>query len=218
MGDEKTQAAIKRKARSESLLDTQGFQINRGLPLIGVEGDEKSRSVEDVAYRALCLLPIAGRGCGLEPDDEATMVENHSLSTHFTPAERAYINDPSPPDPVRIQFCWQFESAWVLLWALGYIDEGLSPPKEVCDVHRAYEIAADRPGDSFLNEAKPIAFTDILDQADLAYRMHWAVRQAWLTGEELLDGLNPSIIYERHYALNWLIEPDVDWDEVQTDT
>lgn len=218
MDGETTQDAIRRKARSEGLLETQRLTINRALPLIGIDGEAKPRRVDEIAYRALCLLPIAGRGCGLEPDDEATMVANHDLGAHFTPAERAYITDPSPPDQIRVQFCWQFESAWVLLWALGYVEEGLSPPREVCDVHRAYQFAADRPGDRFLTDAKPIAFAEILDQADLAYRMHWAVRQAWMTGDEPPDDVNPSIVYERHYALNWLIEPDVAWDEVETDT
>ncbi len=218
MEGQKTQDAIRRKARSESLLETQGLPINRALPLIGVDDGERPRQVEEIAYRALCLLPISGRGCGLEPEDEARMIQNHGLTAHFTPAEQAYIKDPSPPDPVRVQFCWHFESAWVLLWALGYVEEGLSPPKEVCDVHRAYQMAADRPGGDFLAEAKPVAFTEILDQADLAYRMHWAVRQSWMTGEDLPDDINPSIVYERNYALNWLIEPDVNWDEVETDT
>jgi hypothetical protein len=31
--------------------------------------------------------------------------------------------------------------------------------------------------------------------------------------------LHPSIVYERHYALNWLIQYlDQDWDNVQTNT
>ncbi len=218
MEDQKTQDAIRRKARSESLLESQGLLINPGLPLIGIDDETAPRRPEEIAYRALCLLPIAGRGCGLEPDDEAAMVANHGLGAHFTPAERAYIKDPSTPDPVRVQFCWQFESAWVLLWALGYIEEGLSPPREVCDVHRAYEFAADRPGDRFLEDAKPVNFSEVLDQADLAYRMHWAVRQAWMTGADLPEDINPSIVYERNYALSWLIESDVNWDDVQADT
>lgn len=218
MEDRKTQDAVRRKARSESLLETQGLPINRALPLIGIDEEVRPRSVEEIAYRALCLLPIAGRGCGLEPEAEAMMVENHGLGAYFTPAEQAYIKDSSPPGPIRVQFCWRFESAWVLLWALGYVEEGLAQPGEVCDVQRAYEMAADRPGERFLAEATPVAFTEVLEQADLAYRMHWALRQIWLNGEEPPDGFNPSIVYERDYALSWLTTADVAWDEVETDT
>jgi hypothetical protein len=32
-------------------------------------------------------------------------------------------------------------------------------------------------------------------------------------------GLHPGVLYERHYALNWLIGYcDQEWDEVTTDT
>lgn len=218
MDEEKSREASQRKARSEAILKSEGLPINPGLPVIGLDEGAGPRPLEEICYRALSLLPVAGRGCGLEPDDEAAMIENHDLRRHFTPAERAYIADPEPAEQARVQFCWRFESAWVLLWALGYVEEGLAPPRAVCDVQRAYDTAFSRPGAAFVKEARPLPFSDVLDQADLAYRTHWAVRQLWLTGEGLPEGVNPSIVYERHYALTWLTEGGVAWDEVETDT
>ena len=219
MDDEKMQEALQRKAGSEAILEKQGLPINPSLPLIGLDEQVMPRNVEQISYRALCLLPVAGRGCGLEPESEAAMIERHDLHKHFTPAERAYIKDPSPADQTRVQFCWRFEAAWILLWALGYIEEGLSPPKEVCDVQRAYELAFDRPGEQFVKDAKPVPFAEVLDQADLAYRYHWAVRQLWMAGEGPPEQVNTSIVYERHYALNWLVEGGgPEWDDVDTDT
>jgi hypothetical protein len=49
------------------------------------------------------------------------------------------------------------------------------------------------------------------------YDNHWMVRDAELYGKEAPKGINPDIIQERHYALNWLTY-DVDWDDVTTDT
>lgn len=219
MDDAGKQAALQRKARSEAILEKEGLPIHSGLPLIGLDEEVRPRSVEEIGYRALSLLPIAGRGCGLEPDAEAAMIENHDLHKHFSPAEQAYIKDPAPAEQTRVQFCWRFESAWVLLWALGYIDGGLAPPSAVCDVQRAYDLAFERPGAAFVAESKPLPFSDILDQADLAYRYHWAVRQLWLSGTGLPEQVNPSIVYERHYALTWLTEGGgASWDEVETDT
>ncbi len=49
--------------------------------------------------------------------------------------------------------------------------------------------------------------------------MNWACVDARVKGEELTGGINPSIVYERHYALNWLnCHQDADWDHVSTDT
>ena len=58
-----------------------------------------------------------------------------------------------------------------------------------------------------------------MDQADLIYRMHWALRQAQIEGEAPPAGMVWDVVFERHYALNWLIGyMDQPWDEVSTDT
>jgi hypothetical protein len=60
---------------------------------------------------------------------------------------------------------------------------------------------------------------EILDEADLIYRYHWATRGAELKGKSPPAGLDPGVVYERHYALNWLIGyMGQEWDDVSTDT
>lgn len=67
------------------------------------------------------------------------------------------------------------------------------------------------------SELRPIA--DILDQADLIYRYHWAVRNARMKGQQVQADLDPGVTKERHYALNWLIGYNEQaWDHVTTDT
>ncbi len=61
--------------------------------------------------------------------------------------------------------------------------------------------------------------SEILDQADLILRFHWACREAQINGEQTPGGLNDDVVIERHRALNWLIRyMDRDWDDVTTDT
>ncbi|WP_338398753.1 DUF4272 domain-containing protein [Persicobacter psychrovividus] len=60
---------------------------------------------------------------------------------------------------------------------------------------------------------------EILDQADLILRLDWACVNARVKNEVAPGGLNSSVVYERHYALNWLIKYlNQDWDNVSTDT
>ena len=66
------------------------------------------------------------------------------------------------------------------------------------------------------SELRPIA--DILDQADLIYRYHWAVTNARMKGQQIPAGLDAGVTQERHYALNWLIGTEQAWDDVTTDT
>lgn len=219
MANELSQEAVRRKERSESLLAEQGIPINRGLPKLPVASEVNPRPVEEIAYRVLCLLPIAGRGCGLDPADEKQIIDDYDLIDHFTPKERAYLNDPSPSEPTKINFNWRFEAAWVLLWALGYIDEELSKPTSICDVQRAYGIVFDRDREQFIADARPLPISKILDEADLIYRYNWATNEARLRGREAPSGLNNSVIVERHYALNWLVYDEFqDWDDVEIDT
>ncbi|AZR28727.1 hypothetical protein A11M_0100350 [Xanthomonas vasicola pv. vasculorum NCPPB 895] len=50
-------------------------------------------------------------------------------------------------------------------------------------------------------------------------RLHWAVRQAGHSGQPVPAGIVPGVVYERHYALNWLLHfEDAEWDEVDTPT
>ena len=66
-------------------------------------------------------------------------------------------------------------------------------------------------------ELRPQA--EILSEADLIYRIHWATVDARVNGAEPPAGLNPSVVYERHYALNWLIGyAGQEWDNITTDT
>ncbi len=63
------------------------------------------------------------------------------------------------------------------------------------------------------------AIAEVLDEADLIYRYHWAARDARLKGRQPPAGLNLDVIQERHKALNWLIDYDrAEWDDVTTDT
>jgi hypothetical protein len=58
-----------------------------------------------------------------------------------------------------------------------------------------------------------------MDMSDLIYRLHWAVRDATLSGKKPPGRLNPSVVYEWHYGVNWLTcYEDQEWDEVSTDT
>ena len=69
----------------------------------------------------------------------------------------------------------------------------------------------------FIESAAIRTTAEILDQSDLIYRLHWATRQAELNNDIELE-LNPSIVVERHYAINWVTYYGDNWDDITTDT
>lgn len=148
----------------------------------------------------------------------ARIIEGFGLDSHFSPEERAFIDNPAPSRQDRIKFFWQYECAWVLLWALGYVHT-LGKPVAQCDPADAVDFMRLRTPAQFLAEAKLRDLAEILDQADLIYRYRWAIVDARLFGRETPAGLDPDVAVERHHALNWLIGyDDQDWDDISTDT
>lgn len=192
--------------------------INKFLPVIETGQQVKHRSKDEIAYRALALLVVAVKGEGLEQPIVEKVIENYCLAGHFTPNEQAFIRDATPSEHDRVQFAWRYEAAWVLLWALGYVEE-LQKPVGICDVPRAVRFMKERSAAQFLADAKLRPIDEILDHADRIYRYHWAVVDARVNDKPAPSSLEPGVTMERHHALNWLIGyMDQAWDDVSTDT
>lgn len=210
--------AHKRKARSESLLKKYNVPTNKHLPVIEDESNALVRTKEDVATRAMALLIVAVKAEGLEQQMVLELIKGYDLNSALTPDEIAFIHDPSPSQHDKTQFIWRYEAAWVLLWALGYVDE-LSYPDKICDVPAAVTFLQKRTKKEFTADAKLRPISEILDQADLTYRYHWAVVDARVNGKQSPAKLDSSVVLERHYALNWLIGyMNQAWDDISTDT
>jgi len=188
------------------------------LPMIESSAEVEPRTVEEIAYRALSLFAVAIKGEGLEQSIVDRVLRDYGLHAHLTPKESTFATDPSPARMDRVQFSWRYECVWVLLWALGYI-ENLNGPRQMCDVPRAARIIRERTAADFIAGTKQRSIAEVLDQADLIYRYHWATRSARLKGQPAPAGLNGGVVQERRYALNWLIRYlDQEWDKITTDT
>ena len=207
-----------RRARSISILKSQKVPFIDHLPVILTEEESTRRTTEQVAQRAIALCIVAAKGEGLEQEMIDQLVKEYQLASVFTPKESEFIRNPKPTQHDRVQFTWRYECCWVMLWALGFVDE-LKPPNSICDVVAAVTIVRDNGRKGFLEKAELRSQAEILDAADLIYRYHWAVRDAQINNRETTVNLDSGVVLERHYALNWLIGyMDQEWDDVTTDT
>ncbi len=207
---------VLRKQFMEDIVAQNGVPVNIHLPCIASEAHITVRSVAEVADRLLALTIVAVKGEGIEQEHVLEFVEKRNVRPLLTPKELAFIDDPEPSEHDRIQFVWRYESAWVLLWSLNFMEGPLSFPSAICDVPKLVEMVRDTDDLKINGLHSP---NNILNEADLIYRYHWAVRQASLDGLSEPGGLMGSVVMERHHALNWLIGyGDQDWDDVSTDT
>lgn len=206
-----------RKAWAEGVLRGEGVPINPHLPVIESEAEITLRTSQEVADRLLALALVAVKGEGLEHQRVQEIIAERNALALFTPKERAFIETPEPIMHDRIQFSWRYEAAWPLVWALNYVEGNLGAPRETVDPAGLVQLVRDEQN---LAQYGLRSANDILNEADLIYRYHWAVRQAGIDGREPPAGLDPGVVMERHHALNWLIgyADGADWDDVSTDT
>lgn len=118
-----------------------------------------------------------------------------------------------------LNMTWKYESCWALLWALGLIDELKFPNEPMTDdeCQLAIDLVASNESlDEFLSKIKMRSLDEILDQADLIYRYHWACVDARINGKEV--DLFESVVMERRAGLDWLFKENADWDYPDMDT
>lgn len=220
-----SQEQIDRKMRSEAKLHGSGIPINPHLPCIEAVSEVNLREPQEV-YRRFVALTLtatcaAERGIG-DPEGDidkliGEIVAQLGADEWFTEREREFLNSNEFDMHESTQLSWRYEAAWPLYWAMKQGGSQLDKPTGECDVALLTLAARDDTGlasNGLRNAAS------ILDEADLIYRYHWAIRQASLDGDGCIDGVNPGIVMERHHALNWLIRSgdDDDWENVTTDT
>jgi Domain of unknown function (DUF4272) len=211
--------AFARKKRSEELLKAKNVPVNPHLPLIEDAAAVTVRSAEAVTQRALALMLVAVKGEGLEDAIVQRVMADYGIAPFLTPMETAFIQNPEPDQQSRVNFCWRYEGLATLLWALGY-QAGLAFPDKICDVAGMVTLIRERKSyANLLAGARLRSAQELLDQADLIYRLDWAVVDARLKRLPTPGDMETGVVYERHYALNWLIgHQGEEWDNVRTDT
>lgn len=208
--------ALQRRQRSIAQLRAEGVPVLETLPVIETEAEAKVRPIEEIVERAIALSFVAVRGEGLELDRTLELVDE--WSAQLTPAEEAFLALEHPTDHQRVQFVWRYEALGVLFWALE-LDFELGRPDHIVDAGEVIGLLRSMGPSAFRSWSRRRAVGELLDAADLIYRYHWAVVDARLRFEPPPADLDRGVVYERHYALNWLLGYlDQSWDDVSTDT
>ncbi|MBQ6696365.1 MAG: DUF4272 domain-containing protein [Lachnospiraceae bacterium] len=218
--------AMQRRDRTLEKLHARHIFVTEWLPLVETEETAHFRTTEEIAGRAAALLIVAlysecllGEKMSIAEAREfvTPIIADFRADNYFSPKEKAYLENDHSTEQEQIQFAWQYEPLMVMLWALGYEPE-LFFPDRICDVPGIVRIMRENGSiDSLVENAKPRTHAELLDEADMIYRMDWACVDTRIHSLPAPAGMDGGVVMERHKALNWLILED-DWDEVDIST
>lgn len=210
------EAALIRKKNSEEKLQKMKIPVDINLPpIISVE-EINMRPPSEIAARISILLLLASRLDGIKADFITKFIQANNLWDYITPNEKIFLQNKKPEKQELINYNWRYESAQVLIWALGYIDK-LIPPDLLCNPEELVSLINRIKIPDLMNKSKLRSENEILDEADMTYRLHCAVKNC--NDEKILKSIDPGVIYERHYAFNWLINyMNEKWDDISTNT
>lgn len=216
-----TEKQLARKDKSEAILREHAIRINANLPCIQDDETTELREPQDIARR-ICILAITNYVAfsNLTGDEGATYLKKHGLWDYVTEDEKSFLANPT--DEKKSYETWKCEAIWLLMWAVKRVDD-LYFPDKLCSLdnipYKEYPVGPEKDPNNFINaitESRNKA--EILDANDLHYRINWACVDARINGKEI-EGIHTGVVYERCYALNWLIcYRNQEWDDVSCDT
>lgn len=211
-----TDAQRARKEKSERAVRALGLPVNPTLPVIEDDAAVKPRPNAELAHRTVAVMICAVKGEVADQTLTNSLVEEYGAGAWFSPEEDRFRKAPQVSQAERVKFGWRYEALHVFLWALGYT-ESIHPPSKIADAgHDVRTLKA--AGPDVASGAHPRSTAELLDMADLYYRLHWAAVELRIQGKSN-PAVDEEIVMERHRALNWLIRyQNQEWDDVATDT
>lgn len=199
--------------RSVEAAKDLGVDVLATLPLFDEE--ISMRSADEIASRVLAMHAVAAAAYGFDTRKAISWLSNEALTDFLTGRERSFlfqgIGQPN-------QFQTQVEGMWALAWALGMVSE-LTFAKE-CDtgfVTLLPNLKQSQTTAVFCSKMRPRPTETIVSACDLAYCLHWAIRQSELERKKPAGKVPPFVVVERRRALEWILS-DKGWDEISLDT
>ena len=214
-----------RKELSELVLHKRGIRINLQLSLIESEDEISLRSPNELAERITALKFI--RDFVMSDEAQKALIRDviniNQLRTCFSANELSTIfSTPAQDDarPLDLR-SYSGEALSFLMWASSLqknigMPDGQRSPSDIDTLIAELPPPLAQISDRIKLRSK----SEILDWADLLYRLHWAVRHAHITAKPTPGRLNADAVHEWHKAVNWLIrfDDEDDWDKVSTET
>jgi hypothetical protein len=202
--------ALERKQNTEELLKEFNIILKDQLPPLEEETDVVLRSAQEVGKRIIILtyLSCAGQQEYLR-EEIIEFLKKENIWDAVSPQEQIFFTKTELSEDDKTSIAWRSEAILFLLWTIEKV-ETLGLPTEEVDVNEMVNVLPVffKFSGEFINTSMLRPVGEILDQADLAFRLQWASREADTNNFPF----NGGVLYERYHAANWVARIEPEWD------
>ena len=180
----------------------------------------KIKTPQKVAKRVLVLIGVFQAATGRNKETLISLLKENQLWPEVTEIEKKFLESSDEDSKfISTQYSWRAEAVYILLWTLNRFDFQ-EIPKNESNLDQISDLL--KEDDFFkkiaVSNAQFRSVDEINNKLDEIQKINWEIRDALINKKESPNDYHPSIIYEWHYALNWLTKPDEEWDSITTDT
>jgi len=201
--------------RNQSLMTARklGYPVNEALPLL--DQVAVTRSSDEIVDRMLGMLCVAACAYGFNDQKAVEWLNREAKADPLTPSESQFLHSKSGD---RRSFMEQIEGLWALAWSIGVVpDLDFGKPCAQDFVSRLPDLKGDKSSASIRSSAKVRPDQEIVAACDVAYCLHWSIRDAELNDTKIPGKVEAYVVIERRRALEWLLTGE-SWEDVSLDT
>lgn len=187
-----------------------GYTVNRALPPL--DAPVSLRRIEDVATRMLCVHAISAVAHDFSRPMVMSWLKRERLVESMAPSELKFLKQGGDIAEMQCRVNALFALAWATQIERVF-NFAMECPETLAGALPDFE---DGSSSAFRQKVSLRSAREIVEMADLAYCLHWSIRDAVLRKQRPPGRLHPIYVIERRRALEWLIGKD-SWDEVSLD-
>ncbi|MEP4546185.1 MAG: DUF4272 domain-containing protein [Saccharospirillum sp.] len=199
--------------KSKGVALKYGIHIPATLPFL--ESALKPRPINEIVDRALANSVVVAASYGFNKESAFEWLNSESLVYLLSPQELNFLS--GNEENIRL-FNEQVEALYSFSWSLNqftHLDFSRECPDNLVKVYP--DLIAMESDVRFRENTKLRPVQELIEMCDLAYCMHWGIKQADIDGVKLKTALDLFMAPERRRALEWMLGNE-EWDEVPLDT
>jgi Domain of unknown function (DUF4272) len=205
------------KDKSEEIIKKFGVNINSNLPIIDYQG---VRSSDEIIKRVTIMAGMVYIAHQAPTSVIKDWIKEQDLYQYVTDFEKHLLekNETKVTSKEILKLKWYIESLWALVWVLG-INNNFQTDKPVGDDLIQMVPDVKKKQDFTILQSKALMRNEkvIYEQVDLYYRLHWYLVDKRLKGMKNNE-FDDRTIMERRKALEWVVNPEEKWDEIDLST